>query len=453
MIDAPFRKSDSNSNAVAGPIFRWALTTFVLPLVAGLAVFAALRDPPKSNSLASILPVGTISYLSRALQSQDHADDRHGRADGEVINFVVRNNDTLERIFRRLSISLNDLALIRNLPGVREKLDALRPGELISLTHSDGSLLRLARRLSETTTLSVSKQQAYFESRVIENVIESRLITARGTIETSLFVSGRDAGISSDVILRLANEIFGWDIDFALEIQPKDKFTVVYEQKYRDGIYIGDGKILAAEFINAGRTYRAVRYDSPEKEIAGYFTPEGKSMRKQFLRAPVDFKYISSNFNLRRLHPVLNITRAHQGVDYAAPTGTPIKAAGDGRVVLAGVKGGYGKAVILEHGGSVSTLYGHLSRFAKDIRIGTRVKQGDVIGFVGSTGTATASHLHYEYRVNGAHKNPRTIDLPDATPIPAAHYLAFERSSLNLLAELNKTTSTPPIVTSAGAAN
>jgi murein DD-endopeptidase MepM/ murein hydrolase activator NlpD len=409
----------------------------MLPIAGGVIVFAMLRESTNANSLTSILPTGTISYMSRVLQ--EAAPARFGeQPTGVVVNFVVRNNDTLERIFRRLSINLNDLALIRNLPGVREKLDTLRPGELISLTHSDGSLLRLGRRLSETTTLSVTRERTYFESRVIENAIESRLITAHGTIETSLFASGRAAGISSDVILRLANEIFGWDIDFALEIQPKDEFSVVYEQKYRDGVYIGDGKIRAAEFVNAGRAYRAVRYDSPDAEITGYFTPDGKSMRKQFLRAPVDFKYISSNFNPRRLHPVLNITRAHQGVDYAAPTGTPVRAAGDGRVVLAGVKGGYGKAIILEHGGSISTLYGHLSRFAKDIRIGARVNQGDVIGFVGSTGTATASHLHYEYRVNGAHKNPRTIALPDANPIPAAHSLAFQQSSSGWLAELDK---------------
>jgi murein DD-endopeptidase MepM/ murein hydrolase activator NlpD len=161
-------------------------------------------------------------------------------------------------------------------------------------------------------------------------------------------------------------------------------------------------------------------------------------MRKQFLRAPVDFKYISSNFNPHRFHPILNITRAHQGVDYAAPTGTPVKASGDGRASFVGVKGGYGNAIILEHGGNVSTLYGHLSRYAKDLHNGSRVKQGDVIGYVGSTGTATAAHLHYEYRINGVHKNPRTIALPDAMPIPPSYLSAFEAASASLLTQLDR---------------
>jgi murein DD-endopeptidase MepM/ murein hydrolase activator NlpD len=260
-------------------------------------------------------------------------------------------------------------------------------------------------------------------------------------IESSLFASGRAAGLSSDLLLRLANDIFGWDIDFALDIQPDDTYTIVYEKKFRDGEYLNDGRILAAEFVNAGRTYRAVRFESADGRIADYFTPEGKSMRKQFLRAPVEFKYISSSFNPRRFHPVLNITRAHQGVDYAAPKGTPVKASGDGKVSFVGAKGGYGNAIILEHGGAVSTLYAHLSRFANGVRSGTRVKQGDVIGFVGSTGTATASHLHYEYRINGVHKNPRTVSLPDAHPIPFSYFAAFQSASDGPLSQLDRSNS------------
>ncbi len=418
--------------------FRWLATGFLLPVVGGMVAFAALRE---SREVAP-LPQGVFTQLAAQAPpsglSADISETVISEPIGAAIDFVVRRNDTLEQIFRQLRVNLDDLATIRNLPGVRENLDFLKPGELITVTHIDGALQRLVRRVSETATLSVTRDDIGFATQVVETPLEIRTISTHGVIDSSLFVSGRAAGMSSDAILRLANDIFGWDIDFALEIQPNDEFTVVYEQKYRDGTYLGDGRILAAEFINEGRIYRALRYESADGQIADYFTPDGKSMRKQFLRAPVDFKYISSNFNPRRFHPVLNITRAHQGVDYAAPTGTPIKASGDGRVSLASVKGGYGKAIILEHGGSVSTLYGHLSRYAKTLRIGTRVKQGDVIGYVGSTGTATGAHLHYEYRINGVHKNPRTIALPDANPIPSEYLAAFEAASASLLTQLDR---------------
>ncbi|HSN72448.1 MAG TPA: peptidoglycan DD-metalloendopeptidase family protein, partial [Steroidobacteraceae bacterium] len=201
---------------------------------------------------------------------------------------------------------------------------------------------------------------------------------------------------------------------------------------------IGDGNVLAAEFVNAGRTYRAVRYESEDGVIADYFTPEGRSVRRQFLRAPVDFTRISSNFNLRRMHPILNRIRAHKGVDYAAPSGTPIRAAGDGRVTVAGWQGGYGRVVILEHGGGITTLYGHMSRFAKGIKAGQRVRQGQLIGYVGSTGAATGPHLHYEYRVNGVHKNPRTVPLPIAEPIPPGYLADFQARIGPLLADLDR---------------
>ena len=205
--------------------------------------------------------------------------------------------------------------------------------------------------------------------------------------------------------MRLANDIFGWKIDFALEIQPGDSFDIVYEQKYRDGQYIGDGRILAADFMNEGKQHRAVYFESADGKISDYFGPDGRSMRRQFLRAPLDFTRISSNFNPSRRHPILNTIRAHKGVDYAAPTGTVIKAAGEGRVAFVGTKGGYGRVVILEHGAGISTLYGHMSRFGKGLRNGQRVTQGDTIGYVGSSGAATGPHLHYEYRLNGVHKN------------------------------------------------
>ena len=371
-------------------------------------------------------------------QSLDRISERAIEPLGEVAELVVRRNDTMERIFRNVRVELGDLAAIRAIPGVREHLDLLRPGERIELTHLDGNLQRLVRRIGESAILSVTRVAEGFTSTVIETPVEIRTVSTHGEIKTSLFASGLEAGLSSDLLLRLANDVFGWDIDFSLEIQPGDSYTVVYERKYRDGQYLSDGRVLAAEFINAGRTYQAIRFESDDGAVADYFSRDGKSMRKQFLRAPVEFRYVSSNFNPKRLHPILKIRRAHQGVDYSAPKGTPIKASGDGRVSFVGVKGGYGNAIILEHGGSVSTLYAHMSRFAPGMRRGMHVKQGDIIGFVGSTGTATASHLHYEYRINGVHKNPRTVSLPDASPIPAQYSPEFGLASAALLAQLDQ---------------
>jgi murein DD-endopeptidase MepM/ murein hydrolase activator NlpD len=231
--------------------------------------------------------------------------------------------------------------------------------------------------------------------------------------------------------------IFAWDIDFVLDIRRGDDFFILFEEIYQDGKFITDGEIVAAEFNNNGRTFRAVRFID-ESGRSDYFTPDGRSVRKAFIRAPVDFTRISSSFNPRRKHPILNKIRAHRGVDYAAPRGTPIKAAGDGKVIFRGRKGGYGNAVILQHGGNISTLYGHMSKFANSSRIGRRVKQGQTIGYVGSTGLATAAHLHYEYRLNGVHRNPRTVKLPQAEPIKDEYRQDFLTAAGPILAELDR---------------
>jgi len=357
---------------------------------------------------------------------------------GATLELIVRPSDTLDRLFRRFDLDSQDLAEIRALDGVGKKLDQLRLGERIFVVRDQGAIRSLERRVSETELLTVRRTESGFEARFVATPVEMRLRRAHGEIQSSLFQAARAAGVGAETVMRLANEIFGWKIDFALEIQPGDRFNVLYEQRFRDGQYLDDGRILAAEFINAGTIYRALHYSSSDTKISGYFDPEGRSMRRQFLRAPLDFTRISSNFNLRRRHPILNLIRAHRGVDYAAPAGTVIKAAGDGRVGFLGMKGGYGKVVILEHGAGISTLYGHMSRFAKALRAGRSVQQGQTIGYVGSTGAATGPHLHYEYRVNGRHQNPRTVPLPDAKPIPADYRPEFEALSGGLLTELDR---------------
>ena len=384
---------------------RWFASGLLLPLIGGLLVYS-LRDESPTSPSTTPAPTITLPDLP-ALELPAAEPDPIPKPLGDTVEFVVRRNDTLDRIFRQLKLSLTDLANIRGLPGVRENLDRLHPGDTITLVHDEGLLQALTRRISETEVLKVTRGESGFAAEVLATPLETREAYATGTIDSSLFVAARAAGVSPEIILALANDIFGWDIDFALDIRSGDRFAIVFEQKYRDGEYIGDGRVLAADFTNNGKTFRAIYFKSEDEAVADYFAPDGRSMRRQFLRAPLDFTRISSNFNPRRRHPILNTIRAHKGVDYAAATGTVIKAAGDGKVDFVGTKGGYGRVVILEHGGGISTLYAHMSRFAKGLRRGQRVKQGATIGYVGSSGAATGPHLHYEYRVHGIHKNRR----------------------------------------------
>jgi murein DD-endopeptidase MepM/ murein hydrolase activator NlpD len=351
-----------------------------------------------------------------------------------TINVIVHPNDTLDAIFRRLKLSLTDLASLRGLPGLKAHLDRLRPGESLRFLHRDGSLFGLERRLNEEQTLKVSRDSSGLKADVLQNPLDSRPRVVRAVINTSLFEAVEAAGGHDQTAVALA-DIFGWDIDFVLDIQPGDSFVVSYQELYQDGTYVKDGPILAASFTNQGRVYRAVRFVGPDGS-AHYYTPDGRSMHKAFLRTPVEFTRISSKFNSTRLHPILNLIRAHKGVDYAAPTGTPVRAAGDGRIRYAGPKGGYGNVVEIEHTRSIVTVYGHLSRFAKGTHVGAHVNQGTVIAYVGMTGLATGPHLHYEYRVDGVFKNPQTVSLPDAEPIEASLRPDFEARTAPLLAAL-----------------
>jgi murein DD-endopeptidase MepM/ murein hydrolase activator NlpD len=273
-----------------------------------------------------------------------------------------------------------------------------------------------------------------FAAQLTDNPVQTRIRTASAVIDSSLFQAAESAHISDAVALELAN-VFAWDIDFVLDIREGDRFTAVYQQVYQDGKYLRDGEVLAAEFVNGGKVYRAVRFVD-EKGAVGYYTPDGKPMRKAFLRAPLEFTRVSSVFNPHRLHPILNLIRGHMGTDYAAPIGTPVHASGDGKVSFEGVRGGYGNAVVLSHGGGISTLYGHMSRFARNVHVGSSVQQGQVIGYVGMTGLATGPHLHYEYLMNGVHKDPQTVKLPAAEPLRAEAMEKFHSDTAPLIASL-----------------
>ena len=364
-----------------------------------------------------------------------------------TIQVIVGRNDTMDAIFRRMALDAADLAAIRTLPGIRQSLDFLKPGDSIEVTHAAGAVRELSRKVSETQTLTVIREDAGFAARIVSNPTETRIRTARATIHSSLFQAAAAANISGPVALKLAN-VFAWDIDFAQGIRAGDRFTAEYEQIYQNGAYVRDGDVLAAEFVNNGKIYRAVRFVA-EDGSASYYTPDGKPMRKAFLRTPVDFIRISSVFNPHRLHPILNLIRGHMGTDYAAPTGTPVHAAGDGRVSFAGRRGGYGNALMLSHSNNVSTLYGHLSRFAAGVHVGSQVRQGEIIGYVGMTGLATGPHLHYEYLVDGVQKDPQTVRLAGAEPLRTASLSTFRAAAAPLLSGLLEPAVLPPAAAAA----
>jgi murein DD-endopeptidase MepM/ murein hydrolase activator NlpD len=300
---------------------------------------------------------------------------------------------------------------------------------------ADGELQELVYPLDELRSLSVRRTDDSFESTVLTAANERRTTEASGTIENSLFLDARRSGLNDRLILEFA-DLFGYDIDFAQDLQEGDRFSVVYEQLYKDGKKLRDGDILAAEFINNGHTYRAVRFTGPDGNRA-YYTPMGQSLRKAFIRTPVDFTRISSTFTLHRWHPILHRMRAHMGTDYAAPIGTPVHASGNGHVEFIGRKGGYGNVVVLRHGAQYETVYGHLSRFQKGLRVGSPVEQGQVIAYVGMTGLATGPHLHYEFRVNGLPVNPETVALPRSMPLDPKVLAKFRTTSAPLLAALD----------------
>lgn len=353
---------------------------------------------------------------------------------GSMLDLLVKRGDTLELLFRRNGLNLTDLAAMVALPDAGSALKLLKPGDRLEIAHLDGQVMSLRRELDDVKVLSIARAPAGFAASTIERPVDIRTTGTHGTIQSSLFEAGTDAGMADRLTMDMAG-IFEWDIDFIQDVRTGDEFTVIYEELWRDGVKRRDGEIVAAEFINQGKSFRAARFRDPSGHL-GYYTPEGRSVRKAFIRAPLNFTRISSNFNPNRRHPVLNSIRAHRGVDYAAPSGTPVRAAGDGKVLFRGVQGGYGNVIVLQHGSNITTLYGHMSRFG-NARVGARANQGDIIGYVGKTGLATGPHLHYEYRVNGVHRNPRTVALPPAEPVPAEYQQAFRAETESLWRELD----------------
>ena len=432
-----YKDSPNEASEIPKRHWSWFLFGLSLPLLVVTLFLVTESDESEVVPVLDI-PKTTESPVPLSLPQTTSAtidsDLENGDPPDESIQLSVGPGESLELLFRRHDLSLADLSVISRLSGAATHLRILLPGDEINITHQEGRVTSLMREIDEASVLSIVRELAGFKVEIIELHVESRLVGAHGVIERSLFEASQDVGISDNVTMNMAG-IFQWDIDFIQDVRIGDEFTVMYEELWREGVKLKDGEIVAAEFINQGTSFRAARYIN-DNGVSGYFTPEGRSVRKAFIRAPVDFTRISSNFNPNRRHPMLNTIRAHRGVDYAAPTGTPIKAAGDGRVTFRSVRNGYGNAIILQHGGNITTLYAHMSRFAQP-RIGTRVRQGQTIGFVGMSGLATGPHLHYEYRVNGVHRNPRTVTLPPADPVPTDYRESFQMTVAPLWRQLD----------------
>lgn len=354
-----------------------------------------------------------------------------------VVKIEVKSGDNLSKIFHDQHLNNTDLNQIFQMKKYNGTLSHLLPHHLLTLSVDPSHhLQQLIYSVDPLHTLVINNTKEHYQASTVEHALDKRYSFAHASIQESLSAAGHKAGIDEDVIMQLSN-IFGWDIDFSLDVRPGDSFSVLYEERFIDGQKVGNGPILIAEFTNQGKVYRAIRY-TDEHGDANYYAPSGQSLKKAFLRSPVKFTRISSRFNLGRKHPILHRIRAHKGVDYAAPTGTPVKAAGDGKVIFVGQKGGYGNAIILKHGRRYTTLYGHLSRFADHLKRNMSVKQGQTIAFVGSTGLATGPHLHFEFRVGGVHRNPLTVKFPQNKPISKKFREKFKQQTQNLLAKLTK---------------
>ena len=353
---------------------------------------------------------------------------------------TVKKGDNLTKLFARMDIDTQELHKIVNLGEPTKTLNLISPGEELKFLLINNKLQELIYEIDDKQALHITRKGDDFIAKTITTELDKRIAHATGVVHSSLYMAAQEAGIPGSLTMELAN-IFDWDIDFVLDVHTGDRFSIIFEEYYLDGEKISYGNILAAEFVNQGNVYRAVRY-TDKNGLSGYYAPDGTNMRKAFLRNPVDASRISSGFGMR-FHPVLNRMRDHKGVDFAAPIGTPVKATGDGKIILMGRRGGYGNTIVIQHGGKYQTLYAHLSGFAKGLYSGARVQQGEVIGYVGQTGLATGPHLHYEFRVDGEHRNPLTVKLPGAAPITALQKLDFRLNTqgyITLLDTLSKTT-------------
>ena len=406
--------------------------------IVGLAFLPSEKATASKDNSANALEIGKRYELQVKVDNNEKLTELNSKQAAEKLpeyDFVdhkVKNGDNLAIIFKRAGFSAQTLHKLINTNAETRKLTKIHPGEILSFaTAEDGSLAQLRYVISKTDTLFVTlNEEGNYDTAIDSKEIETLTKTAGGEISNNFWTSAIAAGLSERQIMNFA-DIFGWDVDFANDIRKGDVFGLIYESHYVDGEFIGTGKIIAAEFVNQGQRFAAIRHTD-----GNFYTPEGRSMKKAFLRAPVSFKYISSSFNPKRLHPVTGQVRAHRGIDFAARTGTPVVASGNGKVIKAGYSKYNGNYVFISHGTQYVTKYLHLNK--KLVKTGQKVKQGQQIGTVGSTGRVTGAHLHYEFLVNGVHRNPKTVKLPKSEPLPRSELAKFKPIADNFIAQLER---------------
>lgn len=347
--------------------------------------------------------------------------------------FEVKKGDTLASIFHQAGLSAQDVFHVSQLPMAKQYLLKLIPKEIINLELDDqGNLISVSKPISPISKLNIKRNNDTdtYNEKITTKDVDKRTQFAQGQIKSNFWNAAVDAGLSPNQIMELST-IFSWDIDFSLDLRKGDSFAIIYEQKFANDKFLKNGNILAAEFVNQGQKYTAVRYQD-----GNYYSASGQSLKKAFLRSPVDFRYVSSNFNPTRRHPVTGSIKAHRGVDYVAPIGTPIKAAGNGRVIQSSYNRYNGNYVFIKHNETYTTKYLHLNK--RNVKRGQVVKQGQTIGTLGRTGRVTGAHLHYEFIVNGVHRNPRTISLPVSSPISANEKQHFAKVSDALMKKIEQ---------------
>jgi murein DD-endopeptidase MepM/ murein hydrolase activator NlpD len=407
--------------------FLWLLVALLLPVFGVVAAFnPSSTGEPRHIKLKTV--VQQIALPQAIAHTQNNAE--FWQID------QIRRDDTLGSLFKRLNIrDENAIKVLMTDPRADAINTQLVPGHTLKTkTSSVGKLLQLEYEVDNETTLTAVLTHNGYAVSTQKLSLNLRRVLKSVTIVNSLFGATDAAGVPDQIALQLA-EIFSGEIDFNEDLWPDDKFNVIYEAYFNAGELIKTGNILAVEFTNRGKTYQAVRFGGAEGKFA-YYTPEGKALHKSFLRSPVEFSRISSTFSKGRFHPILQRMRAHQGVDFAAPTGTRVKASGEGIVDFVGKKGGYGNVIVLKHKNGFSTVYGHLSAFAKGLRKGLKVAQSDIIGYVGMSGLATGPHLHYEFLVGKVHKDPLKVVLPTSTPIEEKDRPIFNALSSDYMAQI-----------------
>lgn len=402
------------------------LTLASLPFMGVVAAFGIAPDTPTENILREMV-VENVELPE--LQATDSGAFDFWREER------IARGDTLQSLLSRLGVDGEEARQALAAAHGSKALGRLVPGRsVLARVTSSGQLMLFRYLVSDDTLVTLSRVNDQFQVGEQPAALESRQIMRSSKIEGSLFGATDAADVPDRIASEMAEALSG-DIDFHKDLRRGDHFSVVYEAFYLDGQLVKTGRLLAAEFINQGKSYLAIYFkDAQGRE--GYFNQDGQSLKRAFLKSPMPFSRISSGFSGARFHPVLQRWRAHKGIDYAAPTGAPVRAVADAKVEFIGRQGGYGNLIVLKHQGAYSTAYGHLSRFGKGMKRGARVDQGQVIGYVGSTGLATGPHLHYEFRINNVQKNPLALKLPTSYPLDSRSKAQFASKAAPLVANL-----------------